>query len=79
MKIDVLDKGYVELLEMMGNDMSPIESARVSFNGNIYDDMERNIKLLDYLYKNEHLNVTETIIFKFRIKAPIFVFRQWMR
>lgn len=77
--MNVLDKGYVELLDWLGHDLTPVESARVSYNGDAYADSDRNLKLLEYLYKNEHMNVLEPIVLKFRIKAPIFVFRQWHR
>jgi thymidylate synthase (FAD) len=75
----VLDKGYIELLDMMGNDLSPVEAARVSFNKDVYDNEARNDKLLEYLYENNHLATTEHIVLKLRVKAPIIVFRQWMR
>lgn len=75
----VLDKGSVELLDVMGYDWSPIEAARVSYGGDKYEDEEKNLKLLEYLYQNEHLSTLEHIVFKFRVKAPIFVLRQWLR
>jgi thymidylate synthase (FAD) len=79
MIIELFDHGYVELLRLFGDDFTPVESARVSFDGKLYDNQEKNIKLLDYLYKNGHLSTTEHIVFTFRIKAPIFVVRQWFR
>jgi len=75
----VLDKGSVELLDVLGYDWSPIEAARVSYGGDKYEDEEKNLKLLEYLYQNEHLSTLEHIVFKFRVKAPIFVLRQWLR
>lgn len=79
MRIELFNKGFVELMEVMGDDYSPIENARVSFNGEAYKDESRNEKLLDYLYANNHLSVTESVVLKFRIKLPIFLMRQWIR
>lgn len=79
MSIKVLDKGYVELLDLMGYDFTPVEAARVSYGGDKYESEDKNLKLLEYLYKHEHLSTLESVVFKFRVKAPIFCFRQWHR
>lgn len=79
MEIKVLNKGSVELLEMMGDDFTPVKAARVSFGKELYTNDERNIKLLNYLYEHDHTATLEHIVLTFRVKAPILVFRQWMR
>ena len=33
MKIDVLDKGYIEVVDTLGDDLTPVNAARVSFGG----------------------------------------------
>ena len=33
MKVDVLDKGYIELVDTLGDDLTPVNAARVSFGG----------------------------------------------
>ena len=80
-KINVLDHGYVRLVDSMGNDLSIIRSARVSFDAawRAGEDDEGDKKLLRYLWKNKHATPFESVVFTFEIKAPIFVLRQWHR
>lgn len=80
MKIDVLDKGYVRLVESMGNDLSIVRSARVSYDADWRDpDKSSDRKLLRYLIKHEHTSPFEAVEFTFEVKAPIFILRQWLR
>jgi thymidylate synthase (FAD) len=76
---DVLDHGEVELLDVMGNDVAVVNAAKVSFAAQVKEMDESSIGLLNYLMKNKHATPFEHVIFKFRIKAPIFVTREWMR
>jgi thymidylate synthase (FAD) len=76
---DILDHGEVELLDVMGNDLSVVNAAKVSFAAQVKELDESSIGLINYLMKNKHATPFEHIIFKFRIKAPIFVTREWMR
>jgi len=76
--ITLLDQGYVELQEMMGNDLAIVNAARVSYLGESKGD-ESDQKLLNYLMKNKHTSPFEMVQFKFRIKCPLFVARQWQR
>jgi len=80
-KIDVLDHGFVRLVDHMGNDLSIVRNARVSYDaewraGKNEGSDERLIK---YLYKNGHNTPFEAVTLTFDVKAPIFVFRQWHR
>lgn len=75
----VLNKGFIRLIDVMGSDKRIVESARVSFDNSKNDDFEKNKKLIDYLWRNEHTSPFETVSFQFHIKAPIFVFRQLQR
>jgi thymidylate synthase (FAD) len=77
-EIKVLDKGFARLVDHMGNDCSIVQSARVSYGAGtktINDDTT----LIRYMLRNKHTSVFEQVVFKFHIKAPIFVFRQWHR
>ena len=76
--IPVLDHGYVRLVDSMGDDMSVVRSARVSYNAEPRDDGSDE-KLIGYLMKNKHTSPFESVQFTFEVKAPIFVFRQWHR
>jgi flavin-dependent thymidylate synthase len=53
MKINVLDKGFVEYIDHMGSDSRIVEAARVSYNGHSKGE-EQDRKLLGYLYRNHH-------------------------
>lgn len=77
----ILDKGYIYLVNTMGDELTIVKSARVSY---ITNELRKpteadNKKLLKYLYKNEHMTPFEMVVFTFEIKAPLFVARQWFR
>lgn len=80
-EIKVLDHGYVRLVDHMGNDLSIVRSARVSYNADwrTGEDEGKDEKLIHYLVKNHHTSPLESVQFTFQVKAPIFVFRQWHR
>lgn len=77
-RIDVLDHGYVQLLDVMGTDTTPAETARVSYDKGtktVNDDRA----LIRYLMRHKHTSPLEMVEFKFRLKMPIFVARQHIR
>lgn len=80
-KIKVLDHGFVRLVEHMGNDLSIVRSARVSYNAEWRsgEDAGKDEKLIRYLMKNRHTSPFESVVFNFEIKCPIFIARQWHR
>ena len=80
-KIDVLDHGFVRLIDHMGNDLSIARNARVSYDAawRAGEDQGSDERLINYLYKNGHNTPFEAVTFTFEVKAPIFVFRQWHR
>ncbi len=80
-KIDLLDHGYVRLVDSMGGDISIARAARVSYDAawRAGEDEGSDAKLIRYLWKNHHTTPFEAVTFTFEIKAPIFVFRQWHR
>lgn len=79
--IDVLDHGYVRLVESMGSDLSIVRAARVSYDADwrAGEDQGSDQRLIHYLMKNRHSTPFEAVEFQFEVKAPIFVFRQWHR
>jgi thymidylate synthase (FAD) len=74
----VLDKGFVRLVEWSGDDYAPARAARISY-GRESKGKEQDEKLLGYLLDNRHDTPWEMIWFKWHVKCPIFVARQWMR
>ena len=79
--INVLDHGFVRLLDHMGSDLSVVRAARVSYDAawRAGEDQGSDKRLINYLWKNKHTSPFESVTFNFEVKAPIFVFRQWHR
>ena len=77
----VLDHGYVRLVDAMGDDLSVVRAARVSYDAawRAGEDSGSDTKLIRYLMRNKHTSPFEAVTFTFEVKAPIFVFRQWHR
>jgi thymidylate synthase (FAD) len=76
--VRVLDSGYVQLIDHMGNDSRVAQSARVSYAAgtkSISDDEN----LIRYLMRNSHTSPFEMVTFTFRVRLPIFVSNQWVR
>lgn len=80
-KIDVLDHGFVRLIDSMGSDLSVVRAARVSYDAawRAGENEGSDQRLLNYLWRNHHTTPFEAVTFTFEVKAPIFVFRQWHR
>lgn len=80
-EIKVLDHGLVRLVSSMGDDLSVVRAARVSYDAEwrTGEDEGKDAKLINYLMKNRHTSPFEMVTFTFEVKAPIFVFRQWHR
>lgn len=79
--INVLDHGFVRLVDHMGDDLSIVRNARVSYDAEwrAGENEGSDVRLINYLYKNRHTTPFEAVTFTFDVKAPIFVFRQWHR
>lgn len=76
---EVLDKGYVELLEVFGNDLTIVNAARVSFNKESTELNSKDEKLIQYLAKNNHITPFFHPQIRLRIKMPIYIAREWYR
>ena len=72
-KISVLDLGHVEYVSHMGNDLTVANAARVSFNKESDEFVEKDEKLISYLAKHNHWTPFAHPQITLRIKAPIFV------
>jgi thymidylate synthase (FAD) len=77
-RVSVLDKGWIELQDIMGDDLAIVNAARVSYQG-ASKGPEKDKKLLFYLLRNRHTTPFEQVEFKFRVKAPVLVWWQWSR
>jgi thymidylate synthase (FAD) len=78
-KINVLDEGYVRLVDTLGNDASVVNAARVSYDKEIEVMDERDEKLMVWLWENEHTSPFRHAAMTFEVYAPLFVARQWWK
>lgn len=77
-EIKVGSDGFIKLVDSMGNDASIVQAARVSYGTgtkSISDD--RN--LIRYLYRHGHGTPFEMVEFKFLVRCPMDIWRQWIR
>ena len=73
-----LNLGFVRLIDVMGDDSSIVQAARVSY-GKGTKTVNEDRGLIRYLMRHRHTTPFEMVEFKFHIKLPIFVARQWIR
>ena len=76
--IEVLDHGFVRVIDYMGDDTSIVQSARVSY-GKGTKQISNDKGLIKYLMRHRHSTPFEMCEIKFHIKLPIFIARQWIR
>jgi thymidylate synthase (FAD) len=77
-KFDVLDHGFIRVVDYMGNDNAIVQAARVSYGRGTKTSSE-DIALINYLMRHRHTTPFEMCEIKFHVKLPIFVARQWIR
>src|SRR2546425_7078761 len=77
--IRVLDHGFVRLDGSMASDLSVVNGARVSFARRKDEMDEGDAGLIRFLMRDRHGTPFEHNAFRFHVRAPIFVAREWMR
>lgn len=77
-QINVLDKGFVRLVDHMGNDSAIVQAARTSYGAGT-KTVQEDRGLIRYLVRNAHTSPLEMVEFKFHMKMPIFSARQHIR
>jgi thymidylate synthase (FAD) len=70
---------HVELIRVSGSDLDVVNAARVSYGKVASEISPRDQQLINYLVEHDHTSPFEHNQLSFRVKAPIFVIRQWMR
>jgi len=86
---NILKNGFVKMVDCMPRvipleakklncDSAVVQAARVSYAEGL-KDFDSDKSLIRYLYKNKHTSPFEMVKFKFHVKAPLFVARQWFR
>lgn len=79
MKINVLDKGYVILHQVMGDDLTVVNAARVSYNKKKEKMDEKDKRLIKFLAKHDHTSPFRHATLQFEVYAPLMVARQWWK
>ncbi len=74
-----LDKGYIELVDHMGDDSTVVNAARVSFANESKEFKAGDERLIKYLAEHDHKSPFYHPQLQFKIKAPISVQRQWFK
>jgi thymidylate synthase (FAD) len=74
-----LDKGYVRLVDKMGDDLSIVNAARVSYDKESEEFGERDQKLIQFLIREGHTSPFRHAALTFEVYAPLFVARQWWK
>src|SRR6266699_4401423 len=77
--IPVLDHGFDRLDDAMASDLSVVNGARVSFARHKAEMDESDEGLIRFLMRDRHGTPFEHNAFRFHIRCPIFVAREWMR
>jgi thymidylate synthase (FAD) len=77
--VQVLDHGFVRLDDAMATDLSVVNAARVSFARRKEEMDEGDAGLIRFLMRERHGTPFEHNAFRFHVRAPIFVAREWFR
>src|ERR1700723_718631 len=76
--LEVLDHGFVRVIDYMGDDHAIVQAARVSY-GKGTKKVSEDKGLIHYLMRHRHTTPFEMCEIKYHVKLPIFVARQWIR
>ncbi len=78
-QINVLDNGYVRLVDTLGNDLSVVNAARVSYDKESEEFTTQDEKLIGFLLREGHTSPFRHAALTFEVYAPLFVARQWWK
>lgn len=78
-RIPVLDHGYVRLVDAMGDDLTVVNAAKVSFDKQAARFGPAEERLLAFLGREGHTSPFRHAILSFEIRAPLMVARQWWK
>lgn len=79
MNKEVLDKGYVRLVNSWGTELDIANSARVSYDKESLELSDKDIKLINFLVRDKHDSTLRHCGFTFEVYAPLMVARQWYK
>lgn len=79
MRIETLDKGYIRRVDVLGNDLTIVNSARVSYDKESEEFLDNDLKLLKFLLREKHYSPMRHAAVSFEVYAPLMVARQWWK
>lgn len=77
--IEVLDHGYVRLVNNLGSDLDIVNAARVSYDKEVQEFSDKDMSLLSFLIKEKHDSTLRHCVTTFEVYAPLMVARQWYK
>ena len=77
-RFPVLDDGFIRLIDYMGDDAAIVQAARVSYGAGT-KKVQEDRALIRYLLRHSHTTPFEMCEIKLHIRAPMDVWRQWIR
>ena len=75
---EVLDHGFIRVIDYMGDDGAIVQAARVSYGAGT-KHVQNDDGLIRYLMRHWHSTPFEMCEIKLHVKLPVFVARQWIR
>src|SRR5690625_3510614 len=78
-KLNVLDHGYVRLVEVMGSDLTVVNAARVSYDKESDELDTKDERLIRFLAREGHTSPFRHATAQFEVYAPLLVARQWWK
>jgi thymidylate synthase (FAD) len=76
---EVLDNGYVRLVNSWGTELDIVNAARVSYDKESAELKDSDISLINFLVKHKHDSTLRHCGFTFEVYAPLMVARQWYK
>ncbi len=70
-------KSKLELVSHLGSDLDVVNDARASFEKKSESFSKQDERLIHYLIEHRHTSPLRGVVFKFKVKAPLFLCRQW--
>ena len=77
-QFNVLDGGFVRVMDYMGTDQSIVQAARVSY-GTGTKKVHEDRGLIRYLMRHRHTTPFEMCEIKLHVRVPMDCWRQWIR
>lgn len=78
MNYNVLDKGFVKLVDHMGSDSAVVQAARISYGAGT-KTVNEDRGLIRYLMRHHHTTPFEMCVVKLHVRCPMDCWRQWIR